>query len=120
MVIAWVRKRRQEPRNAALSNTRKTGLATAPRPSPGAPSAPEGQQARGARNGSETGQTADDARQIVRERNLSHVKIGVFDVDGVLRGKYLGRDKFFGALDSGAGFCDVVLGGTPTTSSTTT
>jgi glutamine synthetase len=54
--------------------------------------------------------TADDARQIVRERNLSHVKIGVFDVDGVLRGKYLGRDKFFGALDSGAGFCDVVLG----------
>jgi glutamine synthetase len=31
--------------------------------------------------------TADDARQIVRERNLSHVKLGVFDVDGVLRGK---------------------------------
>jgi glutamine synthetase len=54
--------------------------------------------------------TADDARQIVRERNLSHVKLGVFDVDGVLRGKYLGRDKFFSALDSGAGFCDVVLG----------
>jgi glutamine synthetase len=54
--------------------------------------------------------TADDARQIVRERNLSHVKLGVFDVDGVLRGKYLGRDKFFAALDGGAGFCDVVLG----------
>src|SRR5262249_26711415 len=54
--------------------------------------------------------TADEARQIVRERNLSHVKLGVFDVDGVLRGKYLGRDKFFAALDSGAGFCDVVLG----------
>ena len=54
--------------------------------------------------------TADDARKIVRERNLSHVKLGVFDADGILRGKYLGRDKFFGALDSGAGFCDVVLG----------
>ncbi|MBL8839655.1 MAG: glutamine synthetase [Alphaproteobacteria bacterium] len=54
--------------------------------------------------------TADDARKIVRERNLSHVKLGAFDADGILRGKYLGRDKFFGALDSGAGFCDVVLG----------
>ncbi len=54
--------------------------------------------------------TAEDARKIVRERNLSHVKLGAFDADGILRGKYLGRDKFFGALDSGAGFCDVVLG----------
>ncbi|MGQ0664992.1 MAG: glutamine synthetase family protein [Pseudomonadota bacterium] len=54
--------------------------------------------------------TAADARRIVRERNLSHVKVGVFDIDGVLRGKYLGRDKFFSALDSGFGFCDVVLG----------
>jgi glutamine synthetase len=54
--------------------------------------------------------TADDARRIVRERNLSHVKVGVFDVDGILRGKYLARDKFFSGLDSGIGFCDVVLG----------
>ncbi|MBI3451940.1 MAG: glutamine synthetase [Rhodospirillales bacterium] len=54
--------------------------------------------------------TADDARRIVRERNLSHIKVGVFDVDGILRGKYLARDKFFSALDSGFGFCDVVLG----------
>jgi glutamine synthetase len=54
--------------------------------------------------------SAEDARRIVRERKLSHVKVGVFDIDGVLRGKYLGRDKFSGALDSGMGFCDVVLG----------
>ncbi len=54
--------------------------------------------------------TAEDARRIVRERNLSHVKVGVFDVDGVLRGKYLGRDKFFSSLDGGLGFCDVVVG----------
>ncbi len=54
--------------------------------------------------------TADDARRIVRERNLSHVKVGVFDVDGIMRGKYLHRDKFFSALDGGMGFCDVVLG----------
>ncbi len=27
-----------------------------------------------------------------------------------MRGKYMGRDKFFSALDKGFGFCDVVLG----------
>jgi glutamine synthetase len=54
--------------------------------------------------------TAADARAIVEERNLSHVKVGVFDVDGILRGKYMGREKFFSALDKGFGFCDVVLG----------
>jgi glutamine synthetase len=54
--------------------------------------------------------TAADARAIVEERNLDHVKLGVFDIDGILRGKYLHRDKFFSALDNGFGFCDVVLG----------
>jgi glutamine synthetase len=53
---------------------------------------------------------ADQARQLVIERELSHVKVGVFDVDGVLRGKYISREKFFSALDNGFGFCDVVLG----------
>ncbi|HEY3149510.1 MAG TPA: glutamine synthetase, partial [Dongiaceae bacterium] len=54
--------------------------------------------------------TAADARKIVEARKLDHVKLGVFDVDGVLRGKYLHRDKFFSALEGGFGFCDVVLG----------
>ena len=50
------------------------------------------------------------ARQLVIERDLNHVKVGVFDVDGVLRGKYISREKFFSALENGFGFCDVVLG----------
>ncbi len=54
--------------------------------------------------------TAADAHRIVEERGLEDVKIGVFDVDGILRGKYLCRDKFFSALEHGLGFCDVVLG----------
>ena len=58
----------------------------------------------------ETVRTAADARKIVEERKLDHVKVGVFDNDGVMRGKYMGRDKFFSALDKGFGFCDVVLG----------
>ena len=44
------------------------------------------------------------------ERGIEHVKIGVFDTDGILRGKYLSRDKFLSALDKNLGFCDVVLG----------
>ncbi len=54
--------------------------------------------------------TAADALKIVEERGLTHVKVGVHDIDGVLRGKYLHVDKFRSALDGGMGFCDVVLG----------
>ncbi len=54
--------------------------------------------------------SARDARAIVAERKLAHVKVGVFDVDGVLRGKYLSTKKFLSALEKGFGFCDVVLG----------
>jgi glutamine synthetase len=54
--------------------------------------------------------TAADARAIVAERALTHVKVGAFDVDGILRGKYISRAKFESALDGSLGFCDVVLG----------
>jgi glutamine synthetase len=58
--------------------------------------------------------TAADALKIVAERGLTHVKIGVHDIDGVLRGKYLHVDKLRSALQAGTGggmgFCDVVLG----------
>jgi glutamine synthetase len=54
--------------------------------------------------------TAADARALVEERGVQHVKVGVFDVDGILRGKYISREKFLSALDGGFGFCDVVLG----------
>ena len=54
--------------------------------------------------------SSEDARRIVGERDLRHVKVGVFDLDGVLRGKYVAREKFFSGLENGLGFCDVVLG----------
>lgn len=54
--------------------------------------------------------TATQARKIVEERDLTHVKVGVFDNDGILRGKFIDRAKFFAALEKGLGFCDVVLG----------
>ncbi len=51
-----------------------------------------------------------DAKAIIKERGLEYVKVGVFDIDGIMRGKYMGKDKFLSALDKGFGFCDVVLG----------
>src|SRR3954468_8356298 len=46
----------------------------------------------------------------VRNSPGTRVKVAVSDIDGVLRGKYLHKDKFFSAADSGFGFCDVVFG----------
>jgi glutamine synthetase len=57
-----------------------------------------------------THQDVAAARQFIQDRGIEHVKLGVFDGDGILRGKYLARDKFLGALDKGLGFCDVILG----------
>ncbi len=54
--------------------------------------------------------TAADAKALIAERNLTHVKVGAFDIDGILRGKYMSRAKFESALEGGFGFCDVVLG----------
>ena len=52
----------------------------------------------------------ESLRQVIAERHIENIKVGVFDGDGILRGKYLRREKFLGALDKGMGFCDVVLG----------
>lgn len=54
--------------------------------------------------------TAAELKALVEQRGMAHVKVGVFDADGVLRGKYMSRDKFLSSLEKGFGFCDVVLG----------
>ncbi|MCX8515889.1 MAG: hypothetical protein ORN57_02715, partial [Alphaproteobacteria bacterium] len=54
--------------------------------------------------------SVDDAKKLVIERDLSHVKLAVCDIDGVLRGKWVSREKFFSALDNGFGFCDIIFG----------
>lgn len=54
--------------------------------------------------------TVADAKALIDERNLAFVKVGLFDVDGIFRGKYMAADKFKSALEKGFGFCDVVLG----------
>ena len=51
-----------------------------------------------------------EIRSFLTERGIEHVKIGVFDTDGIMRGKYLNRDKFLAGLEKNLGFCDVILG----------
>lgn len=52
------------------------------------------------------------SRIIAAVRNApgTRVKVAVSDIDGVLRGKYIHKDKFLSAVDGGFGFCDVVFG----------
>jgi glutamine synthetase len=50
------------------------------------------------------------ALDMVARSESGKVKVAVSDIDGVLRGKYLHKDKFASAVVSGFGFCDVVLG----------
>jgi glutamine synthetase len=44
------------------------------------------------------------------EQKIQHVKVGAFDMDGVLRGKYISIDKLAAAAETGLGFCDVIFG----------
>ena len=45
-----------------------------------------------------------------RERGARQVKLGLTDIDGVIRGKYVSLEKFAGLLAKGGGFCDCVFG----------
>ncbi len=38
------------------------------------------------------------------------VKVAITDIDGVLRGKYIHKDKFNSAVEGGFGFCNVIFG----------
>lgn len=55
-------------------------------------------------------QSHQDVIKLIEGEQIDYVKVGAFDMDGILRGKYMGRDKIVSALKKGFGFCDVVLG----------
>ena len=61
---------------------------------------------------SKNGQIRDihDVRRAFEEHQIERVKVGGFDIDGVLRGKYIAADKLFSAAENGFGFCDVIFG----------
>lgn len=51
-----------------------------------------------------------DVAALIGQDNHSYVKVAIFDLDGILRGKFMQREKFLKSLDTGFGLCDVVLG----------
>ncbi|CAN5162220.1 glutamine synthetase [soil metagenome] len=53
---------------------------------------------------------AKQLREVFREKAITKVKVGGYDVDGVLRGKYMSLEKFYGVIEAGFGFCDVIFG----------
>lgn len=55
-------------------------------------------------------QTIEEAIALVNQSSLTHIKLGLSDIDGVIRGKYMRKDKFVHALKHGFAFCDVVMG----------
>ena len=54
--------------------------------------------------------TLEEIQQEIANHPASKVKVAVTDIDGVLRGKVMHRDKFLSALEGGFGFCSVVFG----------
>lgn len=53
---------------------------------------------------------SDAALAEVRAWEGDYVKVAVTDADGILRGKYMAKDKFLGSAEDGFGMCNVVLG----------
>lgn len=49
-------------------------------------------------------------RGLLEKHNIKRVKLGAFDIDGALRGKYISTEKFLSAAQSGLSFCDVIFG----------
>jgi glutamine synthetase len=56
------------------------------------------------------GLSAKEAVEKIEKSGASKVKVAITDIDGVLRGKYINKEKFLSALNSGFGFCNVVFG----------
>ena len=55
--------------------------------------------------------SAKDVLAELRRSPTQKVKVAVTDIDGVMRGKYLHKDKFLSAAEGGGfGFCNVVFG----------
>jgi glutamine synthetase len=54
--------------------------------------------------------TAEDAVRVAHERGLSHVNIGLFDLDGLLLSKRISLSKLESVFEKRLMFCDVIYG----------
>jgi glutamine synthetase len=54
--------------------------------------------------------TLEEVRKLLEQNDVKHIKLGAYDIDGTLRGKYVSSEKFHSAAQSGLSFCDVIFG----------
>jgi glutamine synthetase len=54
--------------------------------------------------------SGDRLLKELQDRGTRRVKLGIADMDGVLRGKYLAMEKFASLAGGSAGFCDCIFG----------
>ena len=54
--------------------------------------------------------TTAEIKAKLGKESIDYIKVGVFDMEGILRGKHIKKEKFFSAMEEELEFCDVVLG----------
>ena len=54
--------------------------------------------------------SVEEAINSIKENPSIKVKLAVTDIDGILRGKVVSKEKFLSVAEGGFGFCDVVFG----------
>jgi glutamine synthetase len=54
--------------------------------------------------------TEKEILKTIEASESNHIKFAVTDIDGVLRGKIINKEKFFKGIKHGFGFCNVIFG----------
>jgi glutamine synthetase len=54
--------------------------------------------------------TPNEILELIRNSDYKKIKIAVSDIDGILRGKVVSKDKFLEIVERKMSFCDVVFG----------
>lgn len=52
----------------------------------------------------------EDIINKIKKADSAKIKIAIADIDGILRGKYIHKNKFLDSVDNQLGICDVVFG----------
>ncbi|MEX2589391.1 MAG: glutamine synthetase, partial [Chitinophagales bacterium] len=54
--------------------------------------------------------TLEEIISKIKDSEHNKVKVAVSDLEGILCGKFMHKEKFLSALEGGFGFCNVVFG----------
>ena len=59
---------------------------------------------------SKTNSSTQEILSKIKMSDTQKIKVAITDIDGILRGKYVHKEKFLSAIKSDLGFCNVVFG----------